>query len=95
MVANGKNDGPLEGQTKGAKALAMRQSIGHDGHHHAGDDAEQSESGPQPDGREGLPSAGQGIDHAAEQHRLGQLHGGNGNAGERHPDGKPTFHCQQ
>ena len=64
----------LEGLAEGGKASPMRQPIGHHRHHHAGDDADQADQGPQADDRKGALSEGQRVHNASKQHALDDRH---------------------
>src|SRR5207248_9323734 len=64
----------LERLPQRGQAVAMRETIGHDSHDHAGDDADEADQGPQPDDREGALSERQGIHYAGQQDLLGDRH---------------------
>ena len=64
------------------KTAPVRQPVGHDGDHDAGQDADQAEQRPQADDGEGALPERQRIHHAAEQYALGDRHDAERNAGQ-------------
>ena len=85
-------------------AALVRQPVGEPGDQRGGQDDEQAETDPGADQRRqrarrrsDAPRAarGQGIDNAAEQHRLDELRGGERDIGERQCHGKPRDGAQQ
>ena len=53
----------LEGLPERGKAAAVGETVGHDGYHHAGQDADETHQGPQSDDRERTPTEGERIHH--------------------------------
>ena len=81
----------LEGLAQRGEAAAVREPVGRHRHDHAGDDAEQAEHRPQADDREGPLPERQGIDHARQQHLLGDRHDAERDAGQHDPAGLPAL----
>ena len=81
----------LEGLTQRGETAPVRQPVGHDRDHDAGEDADQAEQRPQADDGEGTLPERQGIHHAAEQHALGDRHDAERNAGQHDAKGLPAL----
>jgi hypothetical protein len=58
VIADGQDDGVLEGLAQSREAPAMRQAVGNDRDDDAGDDAEQAEERPDANDQEGALTTG-------------------------------------
>ena len=79
-------DGALEGAGHRREPAAVGEAVGGGGDERAGKDAEEPEAGPEADQAEGAGPAGQRVDHAAEEDRLGELGDGEQDAGHDERD---------
>ena len=76
----------LEGAGHRREPAAVGEAVGGGGDERAGEDAEEPEAGPEADDAEGAGPAGQRVDHAAEEDRLGELDDGEQDAGHGERD---------
>ena len=78
-------------------ALAVREPVGLRARHRADADGEQAERGPGGEQRPGRAAglAGEHVDDAAEQHRLGELRGRQQEIGDGEDPAKPRFLAEQ
>ena len=94
VVAGGERHRPLEGLRHGGEVAPMGKPVGEDGDGSPGHDAEQSQERPEGYVREGRAPAGKGVNHPAEQDRLGQLHDADGDGGDGEDHGQAALGCE-
>ncbi len=87
VIADGQDDGVLEGLAERGQPVAMGQPVGHHRHHHPGEDADKAHQRPQADDGEGALAQRQGVHHARQQHLLGNRHGAERDAAGHDPEG--------
>ena len=81
----------LERLAQRGETAPVRQPVGHDGDHDAGQDADQAEQRPQADDGKGALPERQRIHHAPEQHALGDRHDAERDAGQHDAQGLPAL----
>jgi hypothetical protein len=74
-----------------SSARLIRKPVGEYGDGSPGHDAEQSQECPEGDIREGGAPAGKGVNHPAEQDRLGQLNDADSDGGESEDHGQAAL----
>jgi hypothetical protein len=94
VIAGRERHCPLEGLRHGGEVAPMGKPVGVHGDGSPGHDGEEPQERPEGYVREGGAATGKGVNHPAEQDRLGQLHDADGYRGDSEDDGQAALSCE-